>query len=356
MREQRRRGLLALAIALVMGVTGVAACSASDDTTPKLSASAPGSATPSALAAPPVTLAEAEKALTGILAVQEVLAQATPRLDADYKNIRKQTRDAQEALITAAFKASENVSPHYVWGKPQLLVPRTQQSPPYWFAAIVNREDTAGTVRTAVLTLTKRDEKWFISSVALLEPGVRAPEIAKDAEGYATALDEEDPTVEISPRLMAPLHATSAEEGTAGLATKLIEQGPHTTDYATEIATNRLTYKAEKCLGYDSIFGAGDQPVRALRTADGGAMVTYSLTRTTTLTSKVEPCSLGEGYLEGYLHALPNAEKLASDPRAAKEVRTQETQLYVSTVPAKGSGKLAKVIGYLGGTTRVFAN
>lgn len=247
----------------------------------------------------------------------------------------------------AAFNSSAKPLPRHTWGRPELLVPRVQRTP-FWFAAIVDRTDASGGVRPAVLTLTKYGEReWYLSSTSLLDPGTRVPEIAIDAEGYATALTDDDPTTAISPRLMAPLHATSAEEGAAGFAAGLIEKGPHTTGYAEEIADERPKYRGD-CLGYDSIFGASNYPVHALRTADGGAMVTYSLIRTTTVTSKIQPCA--------EIRVPRNAERLASATGARKELRTVETQQYVSIVPAKNSRGPARVIGYLGGVTKVSAN
>lgn len=345
MRGRGRRGLLALTLVLV---TVTAACSDSGDSTPRRNPPTTGAAsTPAALVGPPVTQAQAGRALAGLLGAEGVLGSAGPHLDADRRNVLAQTRDAQEALTSAAFNGSADAFPRYTWGSPRLLIPREQRAP-FWFAAIVDREDEAGKVRTAILTVTKYGERsWYLSSTSLLEPGARAPEVAKDAQGYATALDDDDPTTAISPRLMAPLHATSAEEGTAGFAAGLIEKGPHTTGYAEEIAGRRPKYKTD-CLGYDSIFGASNYPVHALRTADGGAMVMYSLVRTTTVTSKIEPCA--------EIRVPPNAEKLASEPGARKELRTVETQQYVSTVPAKNSRRPARVIGYLGGVTKVFAN
>ncbi|GLK08313.1 hypothetical protein GCM10017600_17180 [Streptosporangium carneum] len=333
-------------------LAGTAACSGSGagNSVPKREARATGatsSPAPAALRTPAVTLAEAGRALSGILGAGAVLEGATPHLEADRRNILEQTRDAQEALTMAAFNSSAGALPHYTWGRPELLVPREQQAP-LWFAAIVDREDSAGDVRSAVLTLTKYGEHaWYLSSTSLLERDAPVPEIAKDAEGYAVALAEDDPTTAISPRLMAPLHATSAEEGSAGFAAGLIEKGPHTTGYAEEIAGKRPKYKSD-CLGYDSIFGASNYPVRALRTADGGAMVMYSLIRTTSVTAKIEPCA--------DIRVPRDAERLASAPGARKELRTVETQQYVSTVPAKNSRTLARVIGYLGGVTKVMAN
>jgi hypothetical protein len=344
-RGHGRRDLLALALAVMIGAAACAGGGASPKPTPSVSSPTPTVA-PTPSSAPQVTLTEAGRVLAGIISADGVLGAATPHLDADRRNILEQTRDGQEALTMAAFNSSGDALPRYTWGKPDLLVPRVQGSSP-WFAAIINRKDTAGKVRSAVLTVMRQGkDDWRLSSTSLLDVGTRAPAIAKDAGGYATALGEEDKTVEISPRLLAPLHATSAEEGAQGFAAGLIEKGPHTTGYADEIAKKRPAEK-NACLGYDSIFAASDYPVHALRTADGGALVVYSLIRTTTQTVKMWPC--GSDFM-----IPPNLAKLTSDSSfVRKELRIVETQLYVSTVPAKNSSRPAKVIGYLGGITKV---
>ncbi|WP_440067389.1 hypothetical protein [Streptosporangium sp. OZ121] len=349
-REHGRRGALALALVLITVTAATAACSGSGDAPPERSSPA-GGVTPATSAAsvpspPPVTLAEAEKALAGVVGADGVLGAAVPHLEADRRLMREQTRDGQRALTSAAFDGSAKALPPYTWGPSRLLVPRDQRGP-LWFAAVVDRKEPSGRVRTAVLTLMRDDgEDWQVSSTSLLDEGVRPPVVATDAEGYATALGEEDATLAISPRLMAPLHATSAEEGERGFAAGLIEAGPHTTGFADEITRRRADGKADDCLSYDSIFAASDYPVHALRTADGGALVLYSLIRTTTRTIKITPCGSD-------IQIPPEARKLTKERFIPKELRTVETQLYVSTVPAKGSGRSAKVIGYLGGLTKV---
>ncbi|MFJ2032411.1 hypothetical protein [Streptosporangium sp. NPDC087985] len=344
MRGRGRRSLLVLVLSLV---TMTSACSGSGGGATRQAAPVTGSSpAPVALSEPPVTLAEARKALAGILGAEEVLSRAAPHQDADVRNILEQTRDGQQALALAALNGPADALPHYTWGRPQLLVPRTQSSP-FWFGAIVNRRNGKGDTRTAVLTLIKYgEERWYLSSASLLEAGAQAPEIAKDPQGYATALGSEDTTIAISPRLMAPLHATSAEEGTGGFTAGLIAKGSRTTGYADEIAANRMDYRAKECLDYDSIFAASSEPVHALRTTDGGAMVIYSLIRTTTLTTKIQPCAT-------VIVVPPEIRRLAGASYAQKELRTVEMQQYVSTVPPGNSHQPARIIGYLGGTTRV---
>ncbi|MGC5013264.1 hypothetical protein ACLQ2R_21110 [Streptosporangium sp. DT93] len=350
-RQYGRRRALALALALALA--GGAACSGDARPEPSRAAGASGALTPAITAtprpAPAVTLDEASKALAGVLGADGVLGTAEPRLDAEKRLILAQTRDGQEALTLAAFNGSPRGLPRFTWGTPRLLVPR-EQSGPAWFAATVECTDASGQVHTAVLTLLRHEgEAWRLSSTSLLDAGAPAPEVAVDDEGYATALDQQDETVVISPRLMPPLHATSAEEGARGFAADLIEEGPHTTGHADEITRLRMKDKYSLCLGYDSIFAASGYPVHALRTADGGALIVYSLIRTTTRSVKIEPC--------GSATEVPEElRKMTTEDFITKEMRLVETQQYVSTVPARSSGRSARVIGHLGGLTKVIVN
>ncbi|MBG0813270.1 hypothetical protein [Planomonospora sp. ID82291] len=348
MRRHGRRGLLVLALVLAVAS---GACSGSGGAAPSPVARTGGTTpAPTPSARPQVTLEEAGRALRAVLAADEVLGSAAPRLLADRHHLLKQARDGHLALAQAAYDSAEAEGgdpPRYTWGAPRLLVPRSARGP-VWFAAVVDRRDAAGRARPAVLTLVRQGaDDWQVSSLSLLDDAL--PEIALDAEGYAAGLAEDDMTVAISPRLMAPLHATTAEEGAAGFSAGLIAEGPHTTAHAAEIAATRTAEKRTGCLNYDSIFAAAGYPVHALRTVDGGALVMYSLVRTTTRTIKIDPCA-------PYIPIPRPARGLTTMPYARKELRTVETQQYVSVVPAKESGEPARVIGYLGGITKVFVS
>ncbi|GIH89792.1 hypothetical protein ACFFMN_12670 [Planobispora siamensis] len=346
MRGQGRRGLLALSLALVTAAAVTTACSAGEAAPTGSPAASDTTTVPAAPARPQVTVAEATRALKDILAADAVLGAADPQRLTDQNQLLKQARDGYLALTQAAFTSAASMkqdTPLRTWGEPQLLVPRLNQGPA-WFAAVVDRRDAGGRARPALLTVVRAGQGWQISSMSLLDTA--PPEIARDAEGYAAALGADDPGVQISPRLMAPLHATTAEEGRAGFATGLIADGPHTTAHATEIISLREEGKHEG-LGYDSIFAAANYPVHALRTADGGALIMYSLIRTTTWTAKIYHSA------EDLLAKVPEDQREDHRKTLKKEVRIVETQQYVSTVPPKSSRELARVIGYVGGITRV---
>ncbi|MCG5218480.1 hypothetical protein [Streptosporangium sp. KLBMP 9127] len=287
-----------------------------------------------------VTREQAGQALRRYLMTDDVL-----RAGGELRMALEIVRDGQTPLSTAAYRSSDLEPTRYTWGEPTLFVPRLDRAP-YWFTAVVERREGDET-RQALLTLVKEDDEghWQLSFASLLFPGAELPEIALDAEGYATALATRDERIAISPQLMAPLHATVAEEGAKGFSAALIAPGAHTTGYSSEIAERRRQARHDG-LNYDSIFGATSSPVFGLRTRDGGGLVQYALTRTTTLTAKVPSAPWIE---------VPKAARWAVGDSAAvaKELRLVETHQYASVVPKSDSRRAADVIAFDGAVTRV---
>ncbi|MFD2355497.1 hypothetical protein ACFSTC_48820 [Nonomuraea ferruginea] len=106
----------------------------------------------------------------------------------------------------------------------------------------------------------------------------------------------------------------------------LIADGPYTTDVASQITEARQ--KAKKAgFSYDSIFQAGDHPVYALRTGDGGAIIQYSLSRTTTTTTKTAE--------DDYIPVPDSARWSISAPVVRRNLRLTEIHTYVTAVPRR---------------------
>ncbi len=345
-----------LVAALVALAVSSAACSGGSPSAPRSSPVAASTAastlapTPAPTPAPAVTLDEARRVLADLLAADDVA-----RANGDERLALDLSRDAVHATTAAVYRSAGMAPPRYVWRSPTLLVPRLTTYP-YWFAATAERRyghdhGHAQESRKAVLVLMRESERdrWRIAFSSLLDKGQSMPDVELDAEGYATALDTRDESVTISPHLMGPLHATIAEEGTGGFAAGLIAGGPHTTGYFSQIKKTERVAKDRDCMNYDSIFAATTFPVFALRTPAGGAVVMYSLLRTTSWTPVLK---CGEG------RRLPipeGAEWLLDDTVVLKQRRIIETQQYVATVPAKNATTTAKVIGYTGWTTKATA-
>lgn len=333
------RAVSALAAAFIL-FFGTAGCTA--DAAKKKPV--PVAVTHEALAPPPtpaLTLQEAREALDDYLATDDVL-----RAGGALRMALELVRDGQSSLTAAAYHSAEDGPDRYRWGRPLLLVPRLTQAP-YWFTAVMERTRRGGGERrTAVLTLVKRDDQghWQLSFASLLYPEAEFPKVALDAEGYATALDSRDETIGVSPQLMAPLHATVAEEGKKGFSADLIAPGPHTTGYSSEIAERRRQARHDG-LNYDSIFSATKSPVFALRTEDGGGLVLYELSRITTLAAKLPSAP--------WIDVPPEARWATEDRILAGELRITETHQYVSVVPPRETHEPARVIAYDGAVTRV---
>ncbi|MFI7441376.1 hypothetical protein [Nonomuraea indica] len=330
MRASGRLKALALAVTLLTGTAGLAACSGS--AAPAPSRAAAGSSTPTP-APPAVTLDDAAEAFAEFIATDDLL-----RAGGDLRLSLQITRDSESLLTTAAFASTGNRPPRYTWGRPTFYVPRFpagERAP--WFSVLVTRDDAL-----TLLTFAKAAD-WRLGSATRLLEGQRAPEIALDADGYATALGAQDESVTISPHYMGPLHATVAEAGASGVTAGLIAPGPHTTDIAREISVERDEAKLAG-FSYDSIFSGNDHPVYALRTSDGGALIQYSLTRTTTTTTRTAE--------KDFIPVPEPARWAIGEPVLRRTLRLSETHQYATAVPPSSAPAAARVVAHDGALTR----
>ncbi|SDG63663.1 hypothetical protein SAMN05421505_10668 [Sinosporangium album] len=357
MRSYGRPAVLTAGLCLLLGLT---ACSGTprDTARPASLAAAVNPATSaSARPEPKVTPDEAKSALRSYLALDSAF-----RAAGDQRLATEITRDGQRQLTAAAYRSNDLAPPRRTWGDATVIVPRMERFP-VWFTAIVERRDADGDTTTNIMTFARQNEqsRWQLGFASLLYPGTDLPKVELDADGYATALGVEDESVLIKPRLMAPLHATAAEQGPGGFSSGHIAAGPHTTDYFAAIIKERADAKG-RGLSYDSIFSATEFPVYALRTEDGGAMVQYGLTRTSTwdaqtYSSEVAPKPIPESMLWATEPAAELDEPSERDaPTYRDTLRAVETHQYVSAVPPQGSKALATVLAYDGGLVRATKN
>ncbi|TMR20606.1 hypothetical protein ETD86_18265 [Nonomuraea turkmeniaca] len=335
MRAYGRRKVLALAAGVLAAAT---ACTGNVPATPtKQAAAISATPTPSADAVE-VTRAEAAKEFADITVTDDALRVANDlqgRLDLEVKDL---TTGGQTPLTVAAFLASDYAPPRYEWGSPTLYVPKFapgEKAP--WFTALATRDG-----RPTLLTFARTD-RWRLSSVARLLPGQKMPEIEVDADGYATALAPDDKTVTISPQFVQPVHASVAETGSAGVTAGLLAPGPYTTEIAEQIASLREKAKSNG-FSYDSIFSADNFPVYALRTKDGGALIQYSLSRTTTTTTKTAE--------DDYIPVPESARWAITTPVLRRTLRLIETHQYATAVPPLSRPSAAAVIAHDGGLTK----
>lgn len=323
---------------LAAGVLAAAtACTSAPAPAPTTPAAATSPAPTPSASAVAITRAEAAKVFTETTLTDDTLRATSPfegRLDLAVK----QTTGGQTPLTVAAYLSTDFAPPRYRWGAPRLFVPRFapgEQAP--WFSALATRDG-----RPTLLTFAKSG-RWRLSSAAELLPGQKLPDIETDAEGYATALAADDKSVTISPQFVQPVHASVAETGSAGVTAGLIAAGPHTTEVAEEIAALREKAKLNG-FSYDSIFSADSFPVYALRTAGGGALIQYTLSRTTTTTTKTAE--------DDYIPVPESARWTISSPVLRRTLRLVETHQYATAVPPLAKPSPAVVIAHDGGLTR----
>ncbi|MDA0632858.1 hypothetical protein OUY22_05460 [Nonomuraea sp. MCN248] len=337
MRVHGRRKALALAAVLLAGASGCSGSAGGPSAGPSTSAAAASAnASPSASPAPAepeVTLDEAGEVFSTFVATDDVL-----RASGDLRLAMEYVRDAEARLTAVAYLSSGGRPPRHTWGTPTLYVPRFPQgASSAWFSVLADRDG-----ELTMLTFARNGD-WRLSAAARLLDAESRPSIELDAQGYATAIADDDRSVTIRPQLIGPLHATVAETGTDGVAAGLLADGPHTTEVAREITEAREKAK-KNGFSYDSIFQAGDFPVYGLRTAGGGALIQYSLSRTTTTTTKTAE--------DDYIPVPESARWSISAPVVRRNLRLTEINTYVTAVPPARAPAAAKVIGHSGALTK----
>ncbi|MFI6320344.1 hypothetical protein ACIBG8_22615 [Nonomuraea sp. NPDC050556] len=353
MRAYGQWRVLALA-----GLLTVAACTSSSEGLPTpvaAATSAPATPTP-APTEPPVTPTEAAAVFAEYIASDDLLRaalRADQNLTATLKDALDLTSGAQAQLVIAAYQLTGYKPPRHTWGPPRLVVPKLDPgSAMPWFTVLTKRDG-----REAILTFAKSPD-WRLSSLTLLEPDTVLPEVKIDADGYAEALPLDDKSVLISPRFVSSLHASVAESGPKGITGELIAPGLYTTKIAEQIeAAREKARRMGQGFGYDSIFTAGDYPIYALRTTDGGALVQYSLTRTSTTTNDVDPKGPGVPIPEAIQRLLPP--ERAGEPKqtAQHQLKVFETQQYTASIPPASSATgQAAVLAHDSAITRASAD
>ncbi|MEV0581981.1 hypothetical protein [Nonomuraea sp. NPDC050310] len=332
----RAYGPVVLGAALLLSLTG---CSAGDrPATPPtpMTVSSSATASPTPTAAPPITPAQALAEFTEFARANVWVREAGLMRDA-----LEQVTGGQSSLTAAAFDSAGGRPAAYRWGEPTLLVPRLapgDKNP--WFSAIVPRDG-----KPTLVTFARGGGRWRLTSMTVLR---KVPQVEIGADGYATPLASDDVSVRISPKYVGPLHATIAEAGSEGVAGKLIAPGPFTTEIAESDARDRAMWR-DRAYDNDSTFSTGDLPVYALRTKDGGALVQYSLTRTTTVTPK----TTGE---EGVPIPVPERARWAVGdvvkPTRLKPLSVSEVHQFATAVPPADAEHPADVVAHDGGVIK----
>ncbi len=324
-----------LVVALMVGARGCA--------------SSPAAGT--AGAAPPgeVTLAFARQLFSAFVTTDDVA-----RAAGDESLELSLVSEAQVPLTVSAYEQADYTgtpAPRYRYGPPTVYVPQ-MTSFPLWFVAVAPRTPArGGRVRTAIMVFSRptATDPWQLSLSTLLEPGAARPRIALDASGHAKALATFDHKLLVSPNSVGAVQAALADEGPSAAVAAVMAGGPDTTGVHDQIVSAKR-YVAGLGLSYDSQMQGSSFPIYALGTADGGALVLYSLVRSTVVlraTKHESQIQIPQAFAP-ILYATGRV-------IIGSELDTGETYQYAADVPpsqpaGKPSGQL-RVIAADGGPT-----
>ena len=183
-----------------------------------------------------------------------------------------------------ALAAAHTPVPRYRYGRPVFYVPALAGYPQWFMVAVPRATVVNGQPGAAVSTLMvfeRYDKKlpWTLDGAAELDRPL--PAIARDKDGYAIDLRTTEPDLLLRPDVLGATQAAVVDDGPASPAAAVIGSGPLTTDlYAAQNA--QASAATARGLLYQWLLQGSDFPQFELRTADGGALVMYSMSLNTT--------------------------------------------------------------------------
>jgi hypothetical protein len=207
------------------------------------------------------------------------------------------TEGVQWHQVKADFlRAGHNLAklPRYRYGSPVFYLP-DQSGYPQWFVAdaprsTVNAAADAGTLAGLslpasghVLMLFEKAtaaSPWLLASSAQLAPGESVPKLAA-ANGYVADASTTDTSLLARPDVAGALQAAVVDDGPASAASRVVANGPLTTGLH---AAQAALAPAQTPRGDDHFWALDGSNLTkfALRTADGGELVFYTMYLDTT--------------------------------------------------------------------------
>lgn len=300
----------------------------------------PSAAKTTASTAPALTISSAQQVYSTFVAADDVA-----RASGDEWLEVSLVGEGQVPLTTAAYQTADFLGqrvPRYTYGTPRFYVPRLKEYP-FWFMVAVPRTPLGGgPTSTAIMVFDRAvsSDPWSIDSLTLLSHPSTMPAIALDSSGYATPLATFDADLAVSPSSVGALQATVAQDGAHSSATKTVPAGPYTTGVHNQIIDAAKQAQAQG-YNYQALLSGTGYPVFPLKTADGGALVSYTLNlNSVTLRSNPPPRQI----------EIPQAYAplLGGDLVLQNELDTTDTDQYTAVIPPKApSGKPQRPVGII---------
>lgn len=189
---------------------------------------------------------------------------------------------AQWAQVKSQYTALASTGtpvPRYRYGTPVFYVPALADYPQWFVVAVPRSTVTGGRPGAAVNTLmlfsrAEKDLAWTLSGAAVLDQPL--PAMARDSGGYAIDVSGSDSSLLLRPDVAGATQAAVVDDGPASPAATVVGRGPQTTGlYAAQTAWAHA--KQAQGLQYQWLLEGAPYPRFELRTADGGALVLYSM-------------------------------------------------------------------------------
>jgi len=193
--------------------------------------------------------------------------------------------DGQWAIVHAQYRALTTTGtpvPQYSYGTPTFYVPALSGYP-QWFVVTVPVTTATGAPASSMIMAFDRsapDEPWTLNGSAVLDHPL--PAIALDSDGYAINVSTKDTSLLLPPNVVGATQAAVVDEGPTTPAAGVIASGPQTTGLYTTQAAQNNSYTAQG-LSYQWLLEGAAVPQFDLRTADGGALVIYTMYLNTTI-------------------------------------------------------------------------
>jgi hypothetical protein len=214
---------------------------------------------------------------------------------------------------------------------------------PRWFIASVD-------VHVLLFKQSSATAPWQLASLSELAHGMSLPALAVDSTGHIPTVELSDNALLARPDFTGPLQAAVVDDGPASPATAVVATGPLTTGLYDNERAGLLGLTAPRGDVLQWGLEGSIYPAVALRTADGGALVLYSMYLNTIVQTQgsfaqARPLTPGSpiSVPDDLVPLLPHGQ-----PAPRVKLEAQQTLSFAAIDPPAGKGKI-QVIAIGGG-------